>query len=674
MFKANILPRKTKVFSILIITFLIIYMSFSQIFTAKSNAQSIENYSSRTSSYPGYSELIDSLKAKYPNWNFKILYTGLDWNQVIKNETTVVHGRNLIYNNKSGAWICSTCGGKAYDNGSWRCASEATVSYYMDPRNWINEDYIFQFENLSFDSNTQTVDGVSKILANTPWAQGSSITYTKTDGSKATIYKSYAQVIYEAARDADISAYHLAARIVQEQGNGSTPSATASGTYSGYYGYYNFCNIGATGNSSSAVIARALSYAQSSGWTDPETSIRKSAAYIARNYISIGQSTLYLQKYDVDSSDGSLYTHQYMQNVSAAVTESSSVKSSYSKLGILNSNFTFLIPVFENMPSSRCGSPDSSSILTQNVKVTGDEVSVRSSGSLLGGLITRVNTGDVLLRIECAASTNNGYYWDKVVLPSGAKGYIARNYITPIEDQTNCNISAVTNTDVNLRNGPGTVGTSVITTLIQGQNVTIIEKGKYNLNDYDWVRVKLSNGSQGYIASRYLNELGENQSNNNNNNNNNSNTNYIMATVKCDDGSYVRMRSEPTTSSAILTSLEKGTTVTVKQENVASANGFSWDKIVTTEGLEGYIANQYLNKQTNNNSPSSNNESSPQTNTNANGEDTDGDGKVNSKDLYNVIVFLQSNSGEYNGAYDVNKDNKVNSQDLYKIIEYILGH
>ena len=104
-------------------------------------------------------------------------------------------------------------------------------------------------------------------------------------------------------------------------------------------------------------------------------------------------------------------------------------------------------------------------------------------------------------------------------------------------------------------------------------------------------------------------------------------------------------------------------------------NGFSWDKIVTTEGLEGYIANQYLNKQgNNNNSEPSNNESSPQTNTNANNEDTDGDGKVNSKDLYNVIVYLQNHMGEYNDSYDVNKDNKVNSQDLFKIIEFMLNH
>ncbi len=75
----------------------------------------------------------------------------------------------------------------------------------MDPRNWLNEDYIFQFENLKYDSSTQTIDGVNKIINNAPWMRGSQITYTKTDGSTATINKSYAQVIMEAAQASNIS-------------------------------------------------------------------------------------------------------------------------------------------------------------------------------------------------------------------------------------------------------------------------------------------------------------------------------------------------------------------------------------------------------------------------------------------------------------------------------------
>ena len=43
------------------------------------------------------------------------------------------------------------------------------------------------------------------------------------------------------------------------------------------------------------------------------------------------------------------------------------------------------------------------------------------------------------------------------------------------------------------------------------------------------------------------------------------------------------------------------------QENVAQANGYTWDKIVTSDGLEGYVANQYLNKDGGNDNKSDNN-------------------------------------------------------------------
>lgn len=665
MLKSNILPKKTKVISIVIVLVLIIHICSNGAFQIKSYAaQTTENYSSsKINSYPGYKELINNLKSKYPNWQFKILYTGLDWNQVIKNETTAVHGRNLISNTKSGAWICSTCGDKAYDNGSWRCASESTVSYYMDPRNWINEDYIFQFENLAYDASTQNITGVNKIISAAPWMQGNSITYTKTDGTTATINKSYAQIIMEAAQEAKISPYHLAARIVQEQGTKSTASSTASGTYSGYVGYYNYCNIGATGNSSSAVISNALANAKSKGWTDPETSIKGGASFIAQSYISVGQSTLYLQKFDVDNSDGKLYYHQYMANVSAAATESSTVRNSYKSLGILNNNFTFIIPVYENMPDTVCSMPDNSTIVTQNVKVKGTNVRLRKSQSTdLSNIVATLNNGDELLRIECASSALNGVYWDKVVLTkevngvaAGTKGYISRSYIEQVNDITNCEISAVANTSVNIRNGPGTDGTTVVTTLTSGQSVTIIEKGVYNnLNNYNWVRVKLSNGIQGYIADKYLTENG------NNNNTGNNTNNYKTATIKCDNGSSVRLRASATTSSASIRSLSKGTTVTVIQENVANANGYTWDKIVTSDGLEGYVANKYLDKSSNGN------------NNDYVLGDVDGDGEITPSDyvlIKNSIMDEQNHqlSQDQKRRADYDQDGEITPSDYVLI-------
>ena len=81
------------------------------------NIEALDN-----SKYPGIKDKIKQLQSKYPNWKFKILYTGLDWNTVIANEFTG-HGtspKNLIQktSNYQGAWICPICGDtshKIYD-------------------------------------------------------------------------------------------------------------------------------------------------------------------------------------------------------------------------------------------------------------------------------------------------------------------------------------------------------------------------------------------------------------------------------------------------------------------------------------------------------------------------------------------------------------------------------
>ena len=607
------------------------------------------------SSYPGYEGLIQSLQAKYPNWSFTILDTGLDWNDVIKNETVASHGRNLIYYTYSGSWVCSTCGDRAYDSGRWKCASETAVAYYMDPRNWINENNIFQFENLAYNGDIQNIDGVNKILNGVPWASGGEIHYTRTDGSAGVIYKSYAQVIMDAARDAGISPYHLAARIKQEQGAGYSLSATASGTYGGHVGYYNFLNIKATGGD---IIGNALNHARSQGWDDPEKSIRGGAEFIASGYISRGQSTLYLQKFDVDSSDGGLYYHQYMQNVSAALTEGNTVRNSYASMGLLDSNISFVIPVYNNMPAVGSYVGDNGTIVTQNVRITGNDVIIRNGKSRSSGEITRLNSGDVLLRIEIGGTEIDGYYWDKVVLSDGTKGYVARDYITRIDDVANTNVPAVANVNVNLRNGPGTSNTTVIRTLTSGQAVTVIESGKYNgLDGYNWSRVKLNSGDQGYLVSDYVTESAQ--------------ASYEMGYVNCNPDGKVYVRSGVGTGNSIVTLLGKDTKVTILQKSAGDANGYTWDKIVTLDGLEGYMANAYLRYE-----ESSSGENNIVTSELKNG-DANGDGEIDSADLLTIKKHLLNAkiiTDQYKlKAADANKDGEIDSADLLKIQKYLLG-
>ena len=116
--------------------------------------------------YPGIKSMIQSLQKQHKDWNFKVLYTGLDWNTVIENEAK--HGRNLIganQKNYSGDWICSKCGTKRYSGGSWLCVSPEAISYMMDPRNSLYYADVFQFLELSYDSNTEySKDIIKKIL------------------------------------------------------------------------------------------------------------------------------------------------------------------------------------------------------------------------------------------------------------------------------------------------------------------------------------------------------------------------------------------------------------------------------------------------------------------------------------------------------------------------------
>lgn len=287
-----------------------------------------------------YREPLKQLKALHPNWQFIAMDTQLDWNTVIANE--IGGGKNLIYrtfgdHTKEGA----------YDS-NWYYVSEDALKYYMDPRNFLNEDTIFQFEHLVYNESIHTKEALDIFLNNT--FMNDSQNAPGTDMTFSTIF--WAVAVAEGSK---VSPYHLAARVRQEQGQGTSP--LISGIYPGYENLYNYFNVGATGRGDE-VIVNGLEYARAQGWTSAYWSILGGADTISRNYIKRGQDTLYLQKFNVTTN--STYGHQYMQNVSAAYTEGRSTWQIYRDAGALDSPFTFRIPVYRNMPGSNCAMPTSS--------------------------------------------------------------------------------------------------------------------------------------------------------------------------------------------------------------------------------------------------------------------------------------------------------------------------
>lgn len=469
---------------------------------------------SKLINYPEIYTAVQEMKTAHPNWTFTILYTGLDWNEVLENETTKKHTRSLVQKpvilGDINDWICPICYKTPQDNGSWLCASNKTASYYIDPRNWINETYIFAFETLSFNSETHTLEGIKTMLSGS-FMDTDSIKYIDTNGEEKIIEKSYAQIIFEAAKENGISPYHLASRILQEQGKGN--SSLISGKREGFIGCYNYFNIGASGNNETEIIVNGLTRARDEQWNDPEKSIKGGAKFLKGGYIGNYQDTLYLQKYCVDNScKYGLYGHQYQQNVSAPYTEGSSVYDAYEKLGILDSNFNFIIPVYENMPSSASVKPGRNlEIITEDVIVNTETTALTIRGGPGTGYYIKAKApkGTKLVRIEKAVEPlSDGIYWDKVVYCTEGNiviGYASREYLKETETQEIVNEEKTIQVLCALKNGPAsTVNTRVKQILKPGTKVTVIDKIQYSSFGHTWYRVKLEDVTQGYVSSVYF--------------------------------------------------------------------------------------------------------------------------------------------------------------------------
>lgn len=120
-----------------------------------------------------YKESLRTLHAEHPTWVFQAQKTGLDWNEVIRNESMV--GANLVDTGSISSWKSTEYGaydwntGKwtGFDGATWVAASEEIVAYYMDPRNFLNDTYVFQFLNHSYDSAHQTKEGLESMLNGT---------------------------------------------------------------------------------------------------------------------------------------------------------------------------------------------------------------------------------------------------------------------------------------------------------------------------------------------------------------------------------------------------------------------------------------------------------------------------------------------------------------------------
>ena len=358
------------------------------VFTASADQDKTDPYTQSLidKGFPAsYAQKLTALHALHPTWEFEpLLVTDMKaqytWEYVLLQETENPK-RNLV--NKGNAYIPyrHATNEELYDSG-WYQASYETVSYFMDPENFLNEKDIFMFQNL-FCSDTVTPEVVESALSGTFMAN-------------AVLYDdvTYAAYLVEVGKSLNVDPLHLAARLRQEQGvSGNSPLikgtcgdklwyyyengvqtendkqilAPASGydqdTLQAYNGLYNYFNIGAAGTGYFAIYLGAMKEAQkgteemaeawggSGTWDTPAKAIYGGAYKLTNKYVGDYQNTLYLQKFNVDPRSSRNFWGQYMQNVGAALSEARTMFNSLYASDCIDLPYHFLIPVYEGKPA-----------------------------------------------------------------------------------------------------------------------------------------------------------------------------------------------------------------------------------------------------------------------------------------------------------------------------------
>ena len=578
-----------------------------------------------------YQSALNKIKDEHPDWNFEAYYTGIPWSTVLLNETSS-HGRNRVIKTADASWRCS-CGNVA---SGYACASEGIIGYHLDARNFLNEINIFQFLEISYNSKIHNLSGVKSAVKGT--FLDNTITYRK-NGKSYT--KSYAEIILEAAEESNMGPYSIVTKIIQEVGTNG--SASVKGTYSGYKGYYNFYNLGAydTGNA----IVNALKYAKDKGWDNQYDAIIDGAKQISNSYTNAGQNTAYFYKWDVVGtkilksgssqkvSSSDMFWHQYMTNVQDPTSQSKPLYNTYARNGVLDKSLNFIIPIYEDMPSS-VDMPSGFSDDTEDLYYVNctDGLRVRNKASTSGSILATLYKNTKVQMITKNYTTANGIVWDKIKLSNGVTGYTADKYLTVCKTNNDSDTvigTAKTTENLKLRKSASTSGV-LLAIIPKNTQVDILQKDVSNSNGYNWYKVKYGS-YKGYVASQYLNV--NNSNNNNNNNDNKSDEIKLNDEYAKVDGSTLIV-----TPNSTINNIATSASGTLKTGETVKVGSKSY-----TVAMLG---------------------------------DINGDGVIDSRDSLRILKYQV---GKYNLnvngklAADLNGDGVVDSRDSLRILKYQVG-
>lgn len=393
-------------------------------FIKEITVQTDTSFEAQLAAFPeSYRNYLRELHAVYPNWKFYADNIDMTLDEAANLELVrkVTDNTSLSWRSMDlGSYDWGTGKWATTEKGRWYYVSREVIKYYMDPRNFLNANYIYTFLQQSYDPVHQTEEGLKKIIAGTFLEKG-------YGGDK----DAYVKDIMAAARSSGVNPYNLAGTIIQEQGVNGT-SGLISGTYSGYEGYYNFFNVGANGENPTI---NGLERAKLEGWNTRSKAIIGGAEFCGNKYLKAGQSTYFYMNYNIKNPDK--IWHQYATAVHDASSKGYNLSKNYAELK--TAELDFLIPVYKNMSSSVSALPAKSDKLNNyyfnsitvagltpsfnrftysyDLKVSGDttvSITVPSGASYTGAANYKLKKGNnrITLSVKSQTGYTNGYVID----------------------------------------------------------------------------------------------------------------------------------------------------------------------------------------------------------------------------------------------------------------------
>ncbi|GAB3013487.1 hypothetical protein GCM10027051_15890 [Niabella terrae] len=208
--------------------------------------------------------------------------------------------------------------------------------------------------------------------------------------------------------------------------------------------------------------------------------------------------------------------------------------------------------------------------------ITGSNINIRKGPSTDDAV---VGTGQAEDKVEIIRKVNSE--WTQIRLADGTEGYIAAQFLGKSGSTGKATKAAaktitaiVTGSDINVRKGPST-DDAIVGTVQTDDKVEVLRKV-----DEAWSQIRLSDGNEGYIASRFLGESGSTEK---------KRPAAVQGKPAVISGTNINIRKGPSTDDAVVGVGQPDDKVTVLREVDSE-----WSQIRTADGTEGYMVSRFL--------------------------------------------------------------------------------